>query len=127
MAILISISSSLSEQQLQCRRSQSRPVGGQSFGVVVKDTDHTKAPALKSAIVDDGMSQVSSAYQGHVPDSVHLQNAPELIAQIGDVVAHSLLAKLAKMGQVLAYLGRADAQPLRQILGGGDPLSLSSM
>ncbi len=72
--------------------------------IIVKYTDNPKSPSLKSTIVGNRLSQVSGSNQSSVPDPVYIENALELIPQIGYVVAHPLFAELTKMGQVLAYL-----------------------
>jgi hypothetical protein len=76
-----------------------------------------KAPLLKAAIMGNGMAQIPSSDEHYVPPAVNLQNASQLVLQVGNVVAHALLPKLAKVREVLADLGRAHPQPLGQILG----------
>ena len=86
--------------------------------VFVEDCHNAKAPALETRVVGNGIAQRTSPHQDNRPDPVHIQNLLQLIAEKCDVVASPLLAKLAKMAQVLANLRRTDPQMLAQLLAG---------
>ncbi len=68
------------------------------------------------------MSQVASAHQSDLPLAFNLQNPLQLLTQVGDVVACALLAKFAKMRQVLTDLGRANAKLATQLVRRSDLL-----
>ncbi len=70
------------------------------------------------------MAQVARADQHDGPLILNVQDVPELPDQVLNIVACALLTKLTKMRQVLANLGRADAQLLRQLLGRSDCVPL---
>jgi len=54
-----------------------------------------------------------------------VQDFRQSLDEIVDVVARALLAELAEVGQVLADLSRADAQPPGQLVGrGGDAVGI---
>ncbi len=52
-----------------------------------------------------------------------VQDFGQPLDEVADVVARSLLAKFAEVGEVFANLGRTDAQALSQLVGRGRQLA----
>ena len=83
--------------------------------VAIEQSNDAKAPIHKATIVRQRSPQVAHADERDGPFAIHVKDAPELIAQVADIITCSSLAELAKIRQVFANLSRADAQSLAQL------------
>jgi hypothetical protein len=92
--------------------------------VVVKDDADAKAAVAEAVVVRQGVADGARAHQRHVPLALHLEDAAQMFNQVGDLVAGALLAEFPEVGQVLANLGRADAQAFAQLAGGDFGLAI---
>jgi len=68
--------------------------------------------------VHQGGAEGAGAHQGDGPVAVGLQDGAQGVPQADDVVPEALGAELAKVGEILADLGGAGAEPLPEIPGG---------
>ena len=91
------------------------------FGRVdVEDRHELVALADKILMGQQRRAQVADPHQGHLPDLVEAQDAPDLEEQLLDEIAHPPDAELPEVSQVLADLGRVDAALLGQLVRGDD-------
>ena len=65
---------------------------------------NTKAAIAEAAVANQRLPHIAHADERHRPFAIDFEDAAELIAEMADPVAGTLLAELAKMRQVLANL-----------------------
>ena len=88
--------------------------------VDVEDRHEFVALADEILVGQQGRAQVADPHQGHLPDLVQAQDAPDFEEQFLDEIAHAPDAELTEVSQVLANLGWVDTALLRQLVRGDD-------
>jgi len=84
---------------------------------LVEGARHAKSLAREAAVGQQRRAQVADADQGHGDFAVRAQDALQIPAQVGNVVAEPRHAELAEVRQVLPYLRGVQAQLLREVRG----------
>ena len=87
-------------------------------GLDVKGRREPKAPVGEAEVVHQGAADVAHADQDRGKAPVHAENARDLLAQRGDLVAVALLSKLAEAVKILPYLGGCETEKFSELPGG---------
>src|SRR3990170_101861 len=85
-------------------------------GVVVKGSQYSKALGGEGPVAQESPPQLSHPHHRHPPLPVQPQYLLQLLEKTLDVISLPLLAKAAKIAQVLSDLGRCELQPGPQLL-----------
>ena len=81
-------------------------------GFCVESRDHAETLLMEPSISQQGTAQVAHAHQGHLPLAVGSQNVANCGHQFLAAISDARMAKVPKMGQILADLGVGESQPL---------------
>ena len=87
-------------------------------GVAIEECDELQALAAEALVARDGLPQVAHAHEHYGPAVGEAEDALDMMQQLLDIVADTLLAELAEVGEIFADLGSGNVDALAELLRG---------
>lgn len=82
------------------------------LGIVIENGNNPDSVAAETFVAGDGLAEVAKANKGGGPILGETEDTFDVAEELLDIVTNALLAKLAKIGEILTDLGGGDIDTL---------------